>query len=846
MSDASFPAATADPFPQRTSVIHPMQRRGYAGGSTELMAYSDDNQSSHGNGNGSRHSEPQGLSGAEHIGPHEKLRLHRYSLWLRLLHAIGSLWMLSGSALFCAISICIIVQVAYLTFVSAGAKVIVIFAFTFYSIFVIRMLKTLLRTAMRLWMTLMEFDFARSGHGFFTFSLVDRFIFRVRTQFKNLVGRGRKLKHAHDHRASRGLDGGDLSDDELDEKKEEHEYVKYSVYAFLLILIFALPFILIACFNGFWAVTGAFFVAFTIGSLVVVASVNLCYRLVRVGMFLGIIYRGISPQRRLAMYMASSMQDRSTHIFDTIATRGTLVLLFVVAASFATTFRANWDILIPCIVLIVLLLIVRFRKPLLRHNSFMDEFRKKLDYSEYYDGKSFSLAVFVLVSKNLILALGFLAVAYLDVSNVRRLAGFGTFTPSVVRDAIGEIAQSAAKRNLFIFLLAYIVLYCVRDLVLVLRRVPDRARAAIVAACMVGQIVLTVLMRIQLPGFTSTVVMFSTFLSLDLRDGKHFWSKKGTQRTDKSYQRATNKAIITIVILFGTLLVSFGIGYRVAQVRTAQTASTTEPPNYFDTRKVDPDTFYPFCYTKQSATPFSIVDMATLASAAYKNSSDLVMPFIEQNPSLKKSNITLTSGNFDDAEGVRFLDFFHAATNTSIVAVRGTKNAEDILQDMYLWSTPSLLDMSTYFGTFIRLWPRDNAAQLVKAVQDFGTYTNLMYYAEVLNYTQNLIPQRQNVLVTGHSLGGGIAIVIGARLHIPALGISAPGLGMSYKSFGVDVEDIIRWTMNIVPLTDPVPKFDEQIGSIVNIPCHSSVPVDCHRLPNTLHTLLQTCGVITE
>jgi hypothetical protein len=81
-----------------------------------------------------------------------------------------------------------------------------------------------------------------------------------------------------------------------------------------------------------------------------------------------------------------------------------------------------------------------------------------------------------------------------------------------------------------------------------------------------------------------------------------------------------------------------------------------------------------------------------------------------------------------------------------------------------------------------------------------------------------------------------------ARLSIAGIGFSAPGLGYSTKTFGFTPKDLIEHTLNVIPLSDPVPTFDKQIGASVNVDCNAGQPIDCHSLSRTLKQLISKCG----
>jgi lipase ATG15 len=62
-------------------------------------------------------------------------------------------------------------------------------------------------------------------------------------------------------------------------------------------------------------------------------------------------------------------------------------------------------------------------------------------------------------------------------------------------------------------------------------------------------------------------------------------------------------------------------------------------------------------------------------------------------------------------------------------------------------------------------------------------YTLTTKFAETLKKDS----QFSSVQVTGHSLGGGLAMITGAQAKIPAVGLSGPNALISGKSFSPEV-----------------------------------------------------------
>ncbi|ORX38770.1 hypothetical protein BCR36DRAFT_375613 [Piromyces finnis] len=178
-----------------------------------------------------------------------------------------------------------------------------------------------------------------------------------------------------------------------------------------------------------------------------------------------------------------------------------------------------------------------------------------------------------------------------------------------------------------------------------------------------------------------------------------------------------------------------------------------------------------------------------------------------------------------------------------VVAIRGTSTFEDIFQDIYIWSASVLLQLFGFFGTFIKYWPREFVASLVNFIVKQFTNSRLLYWVDVEKHIYDLKMNTDYTLyLTGHSLGGGVAGVISAHLDIPAITFSSPGLGYSYKTYGIELNKLIRNFVNIIPMFDPILSLDLQVGQIHNIECKSEQPLTCHRIANTVDTLNKMCG----
>ena len=244
----------------------------------------------------------------------------------------------------------------------------------------------------------------------------------------------------------------------------------------------------------------------------------------------------------------------------------------------------------------------------------------------------------------------------------------------------------------------------------------------------------------------------------------------------------------------------------------------------------------------------NINDFAAFAYASYGNGrNDIIEKWNNSRTIINKYSYDFNIKDEKISEndnGVQYTSFTNG--NVTVVAVRGSTTDEDWIQDFYLWSAPVLLQLSGYLGTFSQLWPRSATAFVIDMIDiDFPINNQLPYYEEVKKYVAQL-RNTNKVYLVGHSLGGGIANIVGASLNIPSITFSSPGLGYSYKAHGITLEDIINNVTNIIPLMDPVPLFDSQVGNIQYIECKIERLFSCHKIEHTIEKLSNMCNRTIE
>ncbi|KAI2494973.1 lipase [Fragilaria crotonensis] len=185
----------------------------------------------------------------------------------------------------------------------------------------------------------------------------------------------------------------------------------------------------------------------------------------------------------------------------------------------------------------------------------------------------------------------------------------------------------------------------------------------------------------------------------------------------------------------------------------------------------------------------------------------------------------------------------------SVVSIRGTFLIWDLFADAQLWMVAALTQTIRAVLPLGFLWTPilDLLVAAVSALQS-EALQNIAFYKETTAFVEYL--QKSNssgtVTITGHSLGGGLAIISAAQTGAPAVAISGPNAMLSRLTFEPPLsEDALnRFTFNVIPHKDPIPMIDDVAMLYQKIKCTASPNriFACHQIERTICELLVTCG----
>jgi hypothetical protein len=186
-----------------------------------------------------------------------------------------------------------------------------------------------------------------------------------------------------------------------------------------------------------------------------------------------------------------------------------------------------------------------------------------------------------------------------------------------------------------------------------------------------------------------------------------------------------------------------------------------------------------------------------------------------------------------------------------VFALRGTRTLADVLVDAELWGASVFL---TLFRPFVPLLASfghlgadymNSMLSLPRVVFQPLSVTDL-YIRQLTSYLGTVpIPEDEDALFTGHSLGGGLAKILAMITGFASVAWSGPGTSGTDVLYGGGRKGTVLNIVSVCPEQDWVAGIDPSEGTTFKIPCRAGA-FACHDLPRDLCQIAAMCGTFEQ
>ncbi|RNF04637.1 hypothetical protein TraAM80_04932 [Trypanosoma rangeli] len=221
-----------------------------------------------------------------------------------------------------------------------------------------------------------------------------------------------------------------------------------------------------------------------------------------------------------------------------------------------------------------------------------------------------------------------------------------------------------------------------------------------------------------------------------------------------------------------------------------------------------------------------------------------------------------------------YYDFYSSKHDLSVIAIRGTDmtSFRDFLIDVNVFFDVVLYHLLSNIVPGAVILPSELIADLIRLAslpattnREHETWKTLTasqnkgprlcetnnyrrdFFVDVYNhlgFVGNQPNPPKHVLLTGHSLGGAVASVIGSRMGIHAVSFSAPGISLSRKKFGLELQNIHHFVTRVTSSHDIFPMIGGTGGEEHHVECLAKTRELCHAMEFLVGTLWRSCGSI--
>ena len=201
-------------------------------------------------------------------------------------------------------------------------------------------------------------------------------------------------------------------------------------------------------------------------------------------------------------------------------------------------------------------------------------------------------------------------------------------------------------------------------------------------------------------------------------------------------------------------------------------------------------------------------------------------------------------------KGVKMIQYNieNSKNNVTVLSIKGTSYKKDLFLDAQLYFPSLLLNLLSTFSTLDQQKELTTFKFIEYALsipyRIFFQFLIIDDYLEELikAYKENEHTFNDNVIIVGHSLGGGLAKIFGRLIKKQAISLSGPGVNAFHSlwEYKGDSDNFELTAIDLIPDMDLVPRVDISGGTIYRIVCMKS-PIQCHYKELSLCEVLIMC-----
>lgn len=173
--------------------------------------------------------------------------------------------------------------------------------------------------------------------------------------------------------------------------------------------------------------------------------------------------------------------------------------------------------------------------------------------------------------------------------------------------------------------------------------------------------------------------------------------------------------------------------------------------------------------------------------------------------------------------------------NVTILSIKGTTNRRDIYVDLQLYFPSVILNLLSTFSSLGQQKETLSFRFIEYGLSiPYRIFSKQLFIDEYLSdlvkaYKKNEKNFYENVVIVGHSLGGGLSKILGRLLKKQAISLSGPGVNAFHSlwKYEGESENFEISAIDLVPDMDLVPRVETSGGTIYRIICKEGI-FSCH------------------